>query len=256
MTDGITISQAAVFAGVTVKTIRHYHQNGLIDEPRRDNSGYRRYGTAELLRLVQVRTLAGAGVPLAEIGTILDADPDRFAAALVDVEESLTSRIDELIARRETLRQLVHGDRVLLPDRALTLLDRMPRLGFTADDVTTAREGLILVRALMPEGFDDYLSQIEHGLDDPRHVAMIKLTWSAGNWDPDDPRIEKLAEEVASHFLADPSLLPTLTGLQNRDDGKTRYELLAHHGEDERPGWTRLTALVEEKMRSAGIDGP
>jgi DNA-binding transcriptional MerR regulator len=256
MTDGITISQAAAFAGVTVKTIRHYHQNGLIGEPRRDSSGYRRYGAAELLRLVQVRTLAGAGVPLAEIGTILDADPDRFAAALLEVEESLTSRIDELIARRETLRQLAHGDRVLLPDRALALLDRMPGLGFTADDVTTAREGLILVRALMPEGFDDYLSQIEHGLDDPRHVAMIKLTWSAGNWSPDDPRIEELAEDVAAHFLADPSLLPTLAGLENRDDGKTRYELLTHHGEDQRPGWTRLTALIEEKMRSADIDNP
>jgi DNA-binding transcriptional MerR regulator len=256
MTDGITISQAAAFAGVTVKTIRHYHQNGLIDEPRRDSSGYRRYGTADLLRLVQVRTLAGAGVPLAEIGTILDADPDQFATALVAVEESLTSRIEELIARRETLRQLAHGDRVLLPDRALALLDRMPGLGFTADDVTTAREGLILVRALMPEGLDDYLSQIEHGLDDPQHVAIIKLTWSAGNWDPDDPRIEELAEEVASHFLADPSLLPTLTGLQNRDDGKARYELLTHHGEDERPGWTRLTALIEKKMRAAGVDIP
>lgn len=132
----------------------------------------------------------------------------------------------------------------------------MPGLGFTADDVTTAREGLILVRALMPEGFDDYLSQIEHGLDDPRHVAVVKLTWSAGSWDPEDPRIEELAEEVASHFLADPSLLPALTGLQNRDDGKTRYELLAHHGEDERPGWTRLTALIEKKMRAAGVDIP
>ncbi|MGK4582185.1 MerR family transcriptional regulator [Kitasatospora sp. HPMI-4] len=256
MTDGITISQAAAFAGVTVKTIRHYHLHGLIQEPRRDSSGYRRYGTADLLRLVQVRTLAGAGVPLAEIGTILDADPEQFSAALVDVEESLTDRIDELIARRETLRQLAHGNRVLLPARALALLDRMPGLGFSEDDVTTAREGLVLARALMPEGFDDYLSQIEHGLDDPRHVAMIKLTWSAGNWAPDDPRIEELAEEVAAHFIADPSLLPTLGGLQNRDDGETRYEMLTRHGEDERPGWTRLTALIEEKVRSAGIEVP
>ncbi|MGW7102726.1 MerR family transcriptional regulator [Streptomyces sp. NPDC054883] len=256
MTDGITISQAAAFAGVTVKTIRHYHQNGLVDEPRRDSSGYRRYTSADLLRLVQVRTLAGAGVPLAEIGSLLDADPDRFVAALVEVEENLTSRIDELMARRKTLRRLANGDRVLLPDRACALLDRMPALGFSTDDVATAREGLILVRALIPEGFDDYLSQIEYGLDDPRHVAMIKLTWSAGHWQPDDPRIEELAEEVSAHFLADPSLLPALTGLQNRNDGATRYELLTHHGEDDKPGWTRLTTLIQEKLRSAGLDTP
>jgi DNA-binding transcriptional MerR regulator len=100
MTGGVTIGQAAAFAGVTVKTVRHYHKHGLIDEPRRDNSGYRRYGSADLLRLVQIRTLAAAGVPLAEIGAMLDADPDRFAAALVDVERRLNDRIDDLITRR------------------------------------------------------------------------------------------------------------------------------------------------------------
>ncbi|MEU6968147.1 MerR family transcriptional regulator [Kitasatospora aureofaciens] len=256
MTDGVTISQAAAFAGVTVKTIRHYHKNGLVEEPARDRSGYRRYGSAELLRLVQVRTLAGAGVPLAGIGPILDAGPEEFAAALVDVEENLTAKIDELIARRETLRQLATGDRVLLPARACALLDRMPGLGFDADDVRTAHEGLVLVRALMPEGFDEYLGQIEHGLKDPRHVAVVKLTWSAGKWDPDDPRIERFAEEVAAHFIADPSLLPTLGGLQSRQDGDTRHELLTHHGEDERPGWIRLTALIEQKLRAAGVDVP
>ncbi|MFD0268057.1 MerR family transcriptional regulator, partial [Streptomyces sp. NPDC127106] len=75
MTGGVTIGQAAAFAGVTVKTVRHYHQHGLIDEPRRDASGYRRYGSADLLRLIQVRTLAAAGVPLAEVGPRGGAPP-------------------------------------------------------------------------------------------------------------------------------------------------------------------------------------
>ncbi|PJN29173.1 MerR family transcriptional regulator [Kitasatospora sp. CB02891] len=256
MTDGITIGRAAAFAGITVKTIRVYHRSGLVEEPRRDSSGYRRYGTAELLRLVQVRTLAGAGVPLAEIGPILDAEGADFTTALDRVEENLTRRIEELTARRATLRRLATGDRVLLSDRACAVLDRLPGLGFSAEDVTTAREGLILVRALMPEGFDDYLAQIEHGLDDPRHVALIKLTWSAGNWPADDPRIEELAEEMARHFLADPSLLPTLTGLRETDDAATRRDLLTHHGEDDRPGWAGLTALIQQKLRAAGAELP
>src|SRR3954453_1462059 len=105
-TNGVTIGQAAAFAGVTVKTLRHYHQHGLLDEPRRDSSGYRRYGSADLLRLVQVPTLAAAGVPLAEVRTLLDADTEQFATALVDVERPLTERIADLITRRDTLRQL------------------------------------------------------------------------------------------------------------------------------------------------------
>src|SRR6185437_8181186 len=133
MMNGLTIGQAAAFADVTVKMVRVYHQHGLIDEPRRDSSGYRRYGSADLLRLIQVRTLAGAGVPLAEIGDLLDADPEKFAAALDDVHRRLTERIEDLIARRDTLHRLDHGDRALLPDRACALLDRLADLGFSSD---------------------------------------------------------------------------------------------------------------------------
>ena len=42
MSKGVTIGQAAAFAGITVKTVRHYHEHGLVEEPRRDASGYRR----------------------------------------------------------------------------------------------------------------------------------------------------------------------------------------------------------------------
>ena len=253
MMNGLTIGQAAAFADVTVKTVRVYHQHGLIDEPRRDSSGYRRYGSADLLRLIQVRTLAGAGVPLAEIGDLLDADPDRFAAALVDVERRLTDRIEELIARRDMLHRLAHGDRVLLPDRACALLDRIPDLGFTEDDVALAREGMVLVRALVPEGFDDYLCQIEHALDDPRYVSLIKRCWRAREWEPNDPRIDELAAAMADYLVADPSLLAITTGLQARADGATRYELLSHHGEEQSPASARLNALIEARLRSAGI---
>ncbi len=254
MTDGITIGQAAAFAGVTVKTIRHYHQHGLIDEPGRDRSGYRRYGSADLLRLVQVRTLAAAGVPLAEIGAILDADPERFAAALVDVEARLTDRVEELLARRDMLRRLTSGDRVLLPERACAVLDRMSDLDFTADEVRTAREAMVLVRALVPESLEDYLAQVERNIDNPRLVAFFRRWSRAGDWNPDDPRVDELATEWADYLIANPALVPTLPGLRSREDRATRNELLSHHGEENKPALTRITELMEEKLRAAGVD--
>lgn len=257
MTGGITIGQAAAFAGVTVKTVRHYHKRGLIDEPLRDTSGYRRYGSADLLRLVQIRTLAAAGVPLAEIGAILDADPDRFAAALVDVERRLDDRIDDLIARRDMLRRLVTGNRALLPEGVLAKLDTVAaELGFTPDDVTMAREGLVLLRALVPEGFDDYVSRVERGLDDPVYFSLIKRMWRAAEWEPDDPRIDELATALADHYLAHPELLPIPAALKDRTDGATRYSLLNHHGQEQKPVWARLNVLVEARWRSAGIAIP
>ncbi|RKF24074.1 MerR family transcriptional regulator [Micromonospora globbae] len=256
MRFGVTIGQAAAFAGVTVKTVRHYHKLGLVEEPERDSSGYRRYGSAELLRLVQVRTLAGAGVPLAEIGPLLDADTASFTAALADVERQLTERIEELTARRGTLHRLADGNRALLPDRAVALLERMRGLGFSADEVAAAREGWVLAKALVPEGFDDYLTHVEHAIEDPRFVALSRRAAEAGAWQPDDPRIAELATAMAEHYLANPAQLKIVTGLQARTEAATRYNLIARHSTEQAPAAARLAALVETKLRAAGIHLP
>ncbi|MGY0490360.1 MerR family transcriptional regulator [Streptomyces sp. WG-D5] len=253
---GLTIGQAAAYAGVTIKTVRHYHRLGLVAEPERDTSGYRRYGSAELLRLVQARTLAGAGVPLAEVGELLDAEPQRFAAALDDVHRRLTDQIDDLVARRDTLHRIAQGDRALLPDRACAVLDRMAELGFSVDYLATQREALVLTRALVPEMFDAFLTRLEHLLDDPGHVELTRRAWDAASWPPDDPRLDELAAALAEKVLADRALLEAGTGLRGGSDGAARYALVNRHREDDAPSIARLNALVEARLRAAGVDFP
>jgi DNA-binding transcriptional MerR regulator len=255
MTRGLTISQAAAFAGVTVKTVRHYHRLGLIDEPRRDWSGYRRYASADLLRLVQVRTLAEAGVPLAKIGAMLDADPDRFAADVADVERRLTERIEQLIARRDMLHRLAGGNRLLLPDRACAILDRATKLGFPPDYVARIQDGLVLAKALIPE-FDDYLTQIECSLDDAVYMALLERWWDARAWEPDDPRVVELARAATDHLLAKPELLTILTGFLPKADAAIRHELIDDYRAEVARSWVRLSALIEANLRAAGIHIP
>lgn len=256
MNNGVTIGQAAAFVGITVKTVRHYHKLGLVQEPQRDSSGYRRYGSDDLLRLVQTRTLAAAGVPLAEIKPLLDTDAPQFATAIADVEQQLTERINELTARRDTLHRLTSGDRALLPDRAVALLDRMPGLGFTAEEVAATREGWVLAKALVPDSFDDYLTHFEHALEDTQLITLTRRTAEAATWEPDDPRIAELATAAADHYLANPALLGTVTGMRARTEAATRYALIAHHGEERTPAATRLTTLFEARLRAAGVHLP
>ncbi|MFB7124221.1 MULTISPECIES: MerR family transcriptional regulator [Streptomycetaceae] len=256
MANGVTIGQAAAYVGVTVKTVRHYHRQGLVEEPLRDASGYRRYGSGELLRLVQVRTLAAAGVPLAEVGPLLDADGERFATALADVERRLTERITELTARRDTLHRLADGDRALLPDRACAVLERMPGLGFGPDYVAAQREALVLARALVPEGFDGLLAQLELRLDDPGFVELTRRGQEAEAWEPDDPRVEELAAAMADHYLANPALLGDPAGLRAWARAATQYRLIDRHRDDQAPVSARLTALTEARLRAAGVPSP
>ncbi|MFD2792414.1 MerR family transcriptional regulator [Promicromonospora vindobonensis] len=83
--------QLADVAGTTVKAVRHYHALGLLDEPHRAANGYKQYGDAHLIRLLQIKRLRDLGVSLSEIATIDRADqvPDG-AIRLVDAELAAT----------------------------------------------------------------------------------------------------------------------------------------------------------------------
>jgi hypothetical protein len=114
----------------------------------------------------------------------------------------------------------------------------------------------VLARALVPEGFDDYLTHVEQALEDTRFVALIKRGAEAADWEPDDPRIAELATAMADHFLANPAQLKIVTGLQARTEAATRYELIALHGEEQGSAAAQGVALVETKLRAAGIHIP
>jgi DNA-binding transcriptional MerR regulator len=243
-------------AGVTIKTIRHYHKLGVLDEPPRDRSGYRRYGSAELLKLVQSRTLAAAGVPLGEIRQLLDSDKDAMMAELDTVERRLTARIAELTSQRRMLRKLTSGDHMLLPDRAVAMLRGMPTLGFSSHDLKTAQESFVLARALIPDKFDEYLTDVEQALEDPRFVELTRRSAEVINWEPDDPRVDRLANDMAEHYLAHPKQLKIVTGLQAPTETATRYRLVAHHREQHASAAARLAYLLEARLRAGGATIP
>jgi len=102
----LTISQLATYAGVTVRAVRHYHARGLLPEPDRDRSGYRRYDAAAVVALIKIRTLARAGVPLSRIQDLLAAQDDEFAAAVADVDRRLRAEIRERQDHRDRIAQL------------------------------------------------------------------------------------------------------------------------------------------------------
>lgn len=106
---------------------------------------------------------------------------------------------------------------------------------------------------LVPEGFDTYLTHFEHALEDTRLITLTRRAAEAATWQPDDPRIAELATETARHYLANPALLATVTGMRARTEAATRYNLIAHHGDQPTPATTRLITLFENELRAAGV---
>lgn len=65
-------NELAKLAGVTVRTPRHYHAIGLLDEPPRQANGYRDYRPEDLLRVLRIRQHASLGFPLDQVAGMLD----------------------------------------------------------------------------------------------------------------------------------------------------------------------------------------
>jgi DNA-binding transcriptional MerR regulator len=107
----LTVSQVARLTGISVRTLHHYDEIGLVRPSARSGAGYRLYAPADLERLQRVLFYRELSTSLADIARILD-DPsvDVRAAlreqrrALVDgIERShaLVAALDAAIARME-----------------------------------------------------------------------------------------------------------------------------------------------------------
>jgi len=69
-TTEYTVGKVAELAGVTVRTLHHYEQIGLLEPEQRSRSGYRQYSTADLDRLHHILYYRELGFPLPDIATI------------------------------------------------------------------------------------------------------------------------------------------------------------------------------------------
>lgn len=94
--------QLAALAGVTVRTLRHYHQIGILPEPERGENGYRSYGLRDLTRVLRLKSLSSAGVPLAEAATVLDGSvaDDDLDDLLETIDHELARKVEDLLAQR------------------------------------------------------------------------------------------------------------------------------------------------------------
>lgn len=103
-----TVAQLARKAHVTERALRYYDQIGLL-VPKRDDSGYRVYGDADVGRLQRILLLRSCGVSLADIARALDAGECDIAALLQRQLESLMRQRDELARSIAVTKQTLRG---------------------------------------------------------------------------------------------------------------------------------------------------
>ncbi len=105
MTKTWTVGELAEQAGVSVRTLHHYDEIGLLT-PTRSAAGHRRYTESDLACLTQVVALRSLGLSLDEIRRCLD-DGEALAATLIRQLRELELRVARATALRDRLATVV-----------------------------------------------------------------------------------------------------------------------------------------------------
>ncbi|GAA1488370.1 MerR family transcriptional regulator [Brachybacterium sacelli] len=250
-------SELADLAGVTVRTLRHYHQIGLLPEPPRTSGDYRQYDVGHLVRVLRITRLTALGVPLSALPEVLD-DPTTAETLLEQLDRQAAAEIERLTARRASIGVLRStGAPPDLPPE-LSASQAAPGPGVPDHMVRYEREQLILIAHLLGEKGTAGLAALLDVPDDSR-AALAALTerFYALDADTSDHEVEALIEEWVEQIRP---LLETAKDLSSPDPLAT--ELLDQLGaRDLRPVQHRAVRALQQRLapeqpRAQGLPRP
>nr|WP_141819727.1 MerR family transcriptional regulator [Ornithinimicrobium humiphilum] len=131
MTDELlTVGQVAETLGVTVRTLHHYDEIGLVVPSERSRAGYRLYTEADLSRLQHVVVYRRLGFALEEIAELLSDGAD-VAAHLRRQREAVTARLDELAGLVSAIDRALEAE---MNDYQITREEQRELFGDTFDE--------------------------------------------------------------------------------------------------------------------------
>ena len=207
------IGSLADAAGTTPRTVRHYHRLGLLGEPRRLSNGYREYTIDDVVRLMRIRWLADAGMPLGAIAAALDRSAADESDVVADLRALLAAIETEqkALAHRHARLSALLDDAVeqrpltALPrDAADTLAALIDTAAETDRDALLRERDLLEVMAISGTVPASFFETMTATLDDPgtrlKYLALLRRFSALEGRGVDDSAgdIDSLAAELAS----------------------------------------------------------
>ncbi len=220
------VGELARATGLTVRTLHHYDEIGLLRPSRRSAAGYRLYGDDDVARLQRVRSLRLLGLSLDEIRDALG----RRGASLQNVLElqlaELERRIELEIDLRDRLRGLVRHLAARRTPAAADLLEALETMSKIESHYTAEQQQFLKRRAaeLGPERIA--AAEAEW----PELIRMVRTEMERGTH-PSDPKVQALArrwQELVAEFTGgDPGVARSLKQVY-REEGPA---LQRQHGD-------------------------
>lgn len=252
----LRIGELAAYAGVSTRTVRFYHQQGLLPEPDRNAAGYRLYDGDAVLRLSRIVALASAGVPLARVHELLDSSQATLDAALEEIDADMRRQIRKLKDGRARLGRLRAGDALVLPEVIVGIIEHLRAAGIDAAVVDHYRDSWILSYAVYRSRLDPWVEEFgESMFGDPGYRELMVRSFHAAELDSDDPEIDRLANDSIEWMIAHWDTYALAFSFDQALDDPQANALLEAQWAD-RPAWVHVSELIMKGLKERGLDFP
>ena len=177
--------------------------------------------------------------------TDIAADPDRFVAAIAEIDRNLQARAEELLRTRERIARLGAGDRLFVSAEVADYLDQLHELGVSQRAVQMERDLWILAQAVSPKEAAVWIADKRDAIGDPEFRAIYLEYDAAFDWSPDDPRLYALVDR-SQRWLANRHARSE--GGERSFQNPAIAQLVATSVGPWSPAWDRLAEIAKERM--------
>lgn len=102
----LTIGQVSKLAGVNRETLRYYEREGIIEQPKRKDSGYRIYPQSIVKRLRFIKRAQGLGFSLKEINELMTLRNDAKVAKCSEVKQYAQDKVKTIETKLKDLKRI------------------------------------------------------------------------------------------------------------------------------------------------------
>lgn len=220
------IGELATATGISVRTLRHYDQIGLLRPRARTGGGYRIYGEPEVRRLQQIRSLRALGLSLERIETLLDRDevslPQVIGWQLAAVDRELAA-LTRIRAKLQAISQFTERSGTIAIEDLTALMMEMTKM-----EVYYTSEQLETLAARRAAYGDQQIAAFEQQWADL--IARAESA-KAGGLDPTSEPVLAIAREWSTLVHAftggDPGIHQSLERVWRQEDEVQGFDTAA-----------------------------
>ncbi|MGP3991783.1 helix-turn-helix domain-containing protein [Streptomyces sp. 3N207] len=202
----LSIGEVAELTSLTPRTIRYYHEIGLVPEPDRDGAGNRSYRMEEIIRLLWVQRMTAAGLSLEAVREAAEAtDDQQIQTLLTELDRILAAKEERLRQQRAVvarLREFGSITGLFTPEVAAAY----KAAGLEAPSKED-QEFILLLEATHGTGAALDMVRAEAFLESRPDLKAEGMRLASqfeelADADVDDPRVEQYAQEMAAYNTA------------------------------------------------------